>query len=61
MKHKKWIAIIAIAVILCIFLAEAVSKVLGISTGTTMLIICSVAFPVMGFAYDCIRLTKIRK
>ncbi len=61
MKYIKWIAVIVVAVTLCILLAETVSKALGISTEIAMLIIFSVAFPVIGFAYDCIRLTTIKK
>lgn len=61
MKYTKWIAIIVTAVILCILLTETVSGLLGVSTETAIFIIFSIAIPAVGFAYDCIHLSKINK
>lgn len=61
MKYTKWTTVVLVTVALCILLFNTVSKLLSVSPEIAIFIIGFIVFPVVGFVYDCIRLTKINK
>lgn len=61
MKYAKWTTVVLVTVALCVFLFNTVSKLLSVSPEAAIFIIGFIVFPVVGFIYDCILLSKINK